>query len=728
MFLLRKFHKYKNSIAPLALVISVIAFFAKLFYPESSIFITADFGQSDLFQLNYPAKFALYEALKNNSLPFWNKFIGTGFPQIAEGQIGTFNIVNLFLYKFLPFVQAISIGYISIFVTSALGTYFYIRFLKHDRLTAFFSAFLFAFSGFFVTHMAHINLLQASSFLPWLFLFSHRYIQKKNILDLIIFVLLLAQQFFAGFPQITFIILCGVASLYIYAIWIESFSIKKLVYPIIAIIVFILLVAIQILPSQEFLKFSTRKEGFVLTKATQYSFPWGHFVAFVMPDFFGTPKDGSYPPLIPSRGSIYWENSGYIGVLPLILAALSLVIWKRKKYVRYYWMLLIGSGLLMTGKHSPLYLIFSFFPFNYFRVPSRFILLFIWALVILSAYGLTYLRKKHISTLSAALLVVIGCVQLWLFSYNYNPIGKAAEWLHEPDLSKQLPSNERYFTVGSGLLWNRYFYTSGWTNTTPFLIMNNYVRPNANILYHKDAYQVYPILTSNRYAVINGLLEENIPLNSVDETFETNKISKKILQMNNVGTIVSHYGNDSYKAPFSVDLDEEKIYSYKTDAPLPRARMVYDYKVVETVEALTAEIGNDDFDPVKTVLLESKSSKFTNSDKKNVQAGIVEWRKDTHTEVLLDVETAQDGFLVLADLYFPGWQAAIDGKKTEILPANGSQRAILIPSGKHLIQFVYKPSSFKIGFIITVVAHLLTVLAAFGVIFRSRIGKSSPTR
>lgn len=717
------------------MTITILLFFIRLFYPNASLFITPDFGQSDLFQLNYPAKFSLYQALHGKTLPLWNRLIGTGFPQLAEGQIGTFNLVNLVLYTFLPFVAAINTGYFIIFLTAACGTFFYLKFLKHNELTAFFGAVSFSLSGMFITHISHINLIQASSFLPWIFLCAHLYVNEKKPVYLLALALLLSQQLFAGFPQITFITLCGIFSLFVYEFLMKELKLKNFIAIFASLLLCIFLSAVQVFPSQEFLSVSTRKGGFQQSQATQYSFPWGHFVGFVLPDFFGTPKDGSYPPFTQFRGSVYWENTGYIGLIPLALVFFSLFLWKKSKHVRYYWFLLAGSALLMTGKYSPLYLIYSFFPFNYFRVPSRFILLFVWALVILSAYGFQYLQKHLSSFIKNSLLlhiflmsiILIASLQLWDSGYTYNPLGKAETWLKEPALSAAISSDERYYSIGTGLLWNTYFTHQGWKDTKPYLVLNNFLRPNLNLIYGKQSFQVYPILVSTRYDIVGALLEHNITLNDTTETFTISDTGRKLLAMHNIGKLISHYGNDEFKIAATVFLGDQNIRLYEFPNALPRARFVYKYEVVDTVESLTKRLSDKNFYPEKTALLEKAPEKFVQSDKKAgpKRTDNILWLDDANTHIRLKTKTTQEAFLILADLYYPGWIARVDGKEQEIFAAYASQRAMIVPSGNHVVEFEYKPESFRKGLRISAIAHFFTVVAMLAAIFYAKRRKLS---
>jgi uncharacterized membrane protein YfhO len=74
---------------------------------------------------------------------------------------------------------------------------------------------------------------------------------------------------------------------------------------------------------------------------------------------------------------------------------------------------------------------------------------------------------------------------------------------------------------------------------------------------------------------------------------------------------------------------------------------------------------------------------------------------------------AQNAFLVLSDTYFPGWKAYVDGKEERIYRANYAFRAIPIRAGAHKVEFTYKPLSFKLGAVIT----LLGILGCVGIAF-----------
>jgi len=61
------------------------------------------------------------------------------------------------------------------------------------------------------------------------------------------------------------------------------------------------------------------------------------------------------------------------------------------------------------------------------------------------------------------------------------------------------------------------------------------------------------------------------------------------------------------------------------------------------------------------------------------------------TEVILRVEMGADGYVVLADLAYPGWYAQLNGRDTQVLTVDGLYRGVWVPAGVHEIQFAYRP-------------------------------------
>jgi uncharacterized membrane protein YfhO len=88
----------------------------------------------------------------------------------------------------------------------------------------------------------------------------------------------------------------------------------------------------------------------------------------------------------------------------------------------------------------------------------------------------------------------------------------------------------------------------------------------------------------------------------------------------------------------------------------------------------------------------------------------VEFVSETNNHLVLQATSEEDSLLVLSDTYYPGWRAFVDGKKTKIYRADYTFRAIPISAGRHRVEFVYDPLSFKLGALFTILGIIGCVI------------------
>jgi hypothetical protein len=71
----------------------------------------------------------------------------------------------------------------------------------------------------------------------------------------------------------------------------------------------------------------------------------------------------------------------------------------------------------------------------------------------------------------------------------------------------------------------------------------------------------------------------------------------------------------------------------------------------------------------------------------------------------VEVEVTADtpGFLVLTDIWFPGWKGFVDGQASKLYRANYLFRAVAVPAGTSRVEFRFVPESFRQGRLISLV-------------------------
>ncbi|TAN43671.1 MAG: hypothetical protein EPN22_09605 [Nitrospirae bacterium] len=65
--------------------------------------------------------------------------------------------------------------------------------------------------------------------------------------------------------------------------------------------------------------------------------------------------------------------------------------------------------------------------------------------------------------------------------------------------------------------------------------------------------------------------------------------------------------------------------------------------------------------------------------------------KKTANRVVFDITVNEDVFLLYTDRYHKGFKAAIDGKEVPVLKGMDIFKAVELPAGKHLVEFVFQP-------------------------------------
>ena len=95
-----------------------------------------------------------------------------------------------------------------------------------------------------------------------------------------------------------------------------------------------------------------------------------------------------------------------------------------------------------------------------------------------------------------------------------------------------------------------------------------------------------------------------------------------------------------------------------------------------------------------TVLLERLPKADVAKPKRPGTARILSYR---NTEVRVETDSPDGGFLVLNDLWHPWWFAEVDGHPAEMLRANVLFRAVTVPPARHTVRFIFRPVAAAIG-------------------------------
>ncbi|HLF28648.1 MAG TPA: YfhO family protein [Anaerolineae bacterium] len=153
---------------------------------------------------------------------------------------------------------------------------------------------------------------------------------------------------------------------------------------------------------------------------------------------------------------------------------------------------------------------------------------------------------------------------------------------------------------------------------------------------------------------------------------------------------------------------------YRNASALPRAWFVPAARVEP--DALSA-ILDPSFDPRAVVILDLSTHPVASAFTHQASRFTLHSLQDTPNTVTIRAAAQGDGYLVLADTWYPGWQATVDDQLVDILRANFAFRAVRFPAGEHVVRFRYESGLARTGMWISLTSAAVT---ATGLILAAR--------
>ncbi len=164
---------------------------------------------------------------------------------------------------------------------------------------------------------------------------------------------------------------------------------------------------------------------------------------------------------------------------------------------------------------------------------------------------------------------------------------------------------------------------------------------------------------------------------------------------------------------------------YENENVAPRFSWATAWRLALDLPAVMAAIGETDFDPRhECVVLPDASARShlartvpdgrgtpgqAPTDGVMMRTHIVA-HEDTPERLVVSVENAAPGILVVSDTLTPGWRAYVDGQRVPILATNGLFRGIVLGPGTHTVLFQYRPQSVIAGGMISIGALCIVML------------------
>lgn len=512
--------------------------------------------------------------------------------------------------------------------------------------------------------------------------------------------------------------------------------------------------ALALLPAREMAE-HTGRGRLTYEEATVYSLPPQALVGLLAPGFYGRSATGFW-------GDWDRVEVGYAGAATMVLAVTGAILactsWAARSKVLgsgsrvsptcnlkqdnmkprfpmgFFALLTIFGFALAMGKYTPLYgLLYRYVPvFDQVRVPARMIVLADFGLAALAAYGLDRLLRET------------GRTSIWI------GLGAAAAGaiLLVPGLSqaKTVPADRvtqattsviiaATLLASSGVLvWLiRRYRRAAWLLVGLLAVdliglgAKLEIEPNDPTLgFQQEDVVDFLHQDTNLYRIeaVSGAWQPDAALAhglyDIGGIFNPLGLAPyhaylAVAKGERGGTLYNLLGVKYVLASKGKPLGDERLVPVYTENPqidvylntaaLPMALLVHEATVVESHttawEALFA-----DFDPTQMVILEESQATDWGPEverRSGIESGRIEFVQYESNEIVLAIETPTSGWLVLSEVYYPGWQATIDGEAVKVLRADYAFRAVALSPGEHIVKMTFTPLTWRAGLAISAV-------------------------
>ncbi|MBN2530505.1 MAG: hypothetical protein JXR76_29230 [Deltaproteobacteria bacterium] len=734
----------------LLLFTSLVAFPELLTF--SRVLVADDGGTSDAFNGELAGRVLLGRMLASGDCPHWTSTLGAGYP-IGAGLLGDpFGV--LYFSLFSPAV-ALSAFLLTVIWIAAQGTYGFSRHLGASRWGAVFAGTAFASGGYFVSQLRHLSVLATVAWLPLVLLLLDQALagrsrgigeQDKSLRyrlgRLLLLGFVVAIQANAGFPQSTYI--CLLAAV-IYAVplwfwrtwkrrrWPEALTLGGSAVWVVSL--GILSAGLTLLSLAELAAQSGRDASFASSWVHAYDFQFKYLLNFFSPDLYGNAAVGTYQGTIP-----YWEAYAYSGLLTAVLGVSFAFTGFR--HPRHLPLILVGAfGLVcVLGFKTPLFgVLWDTLPgFNRFRFPTRFLVVVVLALCVFAGLQLSTLeawlsRRAHgrhrfwgklpPGWVSSYAFTVALLVDLGLHQPMQNPLEPASEWLSPPSSVRYLKTQGkvRIHSMAYGayhfMAYNR---AQGWKYPSVLRRLLPALAPNLPAFFDIQSIDVYSGAAPAGWAEMWSIHANPSPFPLLSDVSEVGAVLDaryfKVMRIFGVTHLLSPVPLRGVPSGTLVH-SRDHIYVYAVDGH--RARCVRRAQSVANTQEAFRRLFGASFDPDDVVLLHpDPDAEFSmeRGSERSTSPVYLEVEDIDSNRISLDVSTCQGRYVFVADTWFPGWSALVDGQPERIFRANIAGRAVAVPPGAKRLTMAFEPPSWKPGLWLSLTGLLLLALTAFVVL------------
>lgn len=704
----------------------------------------------------YPWSSFYSQSIKNFTFPLWTRYIQSGFPLFAEGQVGMIYPFNIVLFFILPFSWAYNYSFLFHFILAGIFMYLYSRKIGCSVSGGCIAAITLCFGTAYAGGSINISTVKSLCYFPLILLIFEKYFDsdEPRFKHFLIIGMLWGMQILAGSLQMTFY---SIIFAMIYVFYRAKLLNKNLFIVskgiIISSVVALLISLPQLYYTFELANLSNRAStdiGFSL---------WNSFSPLGL--------TGTFLPLL---GSVFLRNNViYIGILSMFFVIVALLFLRKDNSTKPMLLILIVGLFIIFGKFNPLYVgLIKLFKLYYFRGPAKAAYFVSFALSIIAAKGFTHFfsnreekinRAVKIFIYSAALIIITLVILNLVFAF-FRPqlINAAKEYtlkniygasFHKFDLTYYMNRAENTIASLSGkvslhnpmVIYGLFMLII--SVALIILILKIRSKRIAKIsilsvifldLLFLSFYFEGPRTATARYE--RSSISYQAAFNILDNDKSLYRIcpfGKKdslpswayfndnmIYGIDSIGIYSPLINNDYYKEAYCLGVVDDSLGAIVPEKEAIGSNRklleILNVKYIITPQELNYSFLNkviQDGD-VYIYSLNTYYPRFWFSEISSPENIVnqelkIEEYKSGYAKI--KIETDRRGLLVFSEKYYPGWQAFIDGKSVKISKVLDVIQAIEVLPGKHNVVFKFQPKYLALCFLFQISAFL--VLAIF---------------
>jgi len=702
---------------------------------------------SDWTEQNIPFLKINIEAFRNHEIPAWNPYTYGGTPHLADPSTQYYYPLNFILYLFSDTASLFkSLTYFIIlhYLIASIGVYLLAKSIKIEFWGRILAAVAYTFSCSLICRWQFVPVIYALAWVPFIFYAFISLYKSGNILFIPIATIITSILFLTGQPQFFFyqFLLLGILIFILMAFDLvnKEISLKMALLNILLLAIPLLLgvaiCAIQIFHTLEYIPL-TQRADITFDYATDASLQFQQLKSIIHPYLFGYFKGANQLEFTPyfltaNKSYHYWETAFFFGISTFILGIFAAASRIKQPLTIAFIVIIIFCIAHAMGSNSAFYKILFQLPgFDSFRMPARILPFAVLCFCLLAGFAIQETTEKN-RIKNIVLPVIVLFTLLLAISTPGNIVTKFNLAGYNADLILSIKNKAGIIILICALLLSMaYFKIINRHLVSIALILllfyelisvnKNYITTNtppessytidANnaemLKLNKDAFYRYTpndirmrIMRRNQ-SVLHGI--------SSMDGFYALTYDKKILPSLPFNKLM---GVKYLSVPYARNPDGSLAYRLDSTAYYPHERMTFRNTYLDTALIATTQL--DSFDYINNTIITEASDTGIIMD--NIDENAASFSSNltdySYSKQAYQVETSNNGLLVLGEYYYPAWQAYVDGKKTPVIMANRLLTSIPLTKGKHTVILRYESAGYQKGKMATYFSLVLLLLVS----------------